>query len=531
RRATFGLTNVKWKRTLKPRAGAGAGGGGGAEDALSPPPSTFPSPLKVGVRLFWILAAAWLAACLASSFFFFNQSIARHQAPTCCFRGKASIDHHSVLMASLCDSPPAAQVAATSALIRDGTHRIPDALLRERGGHGAATGVRPAYTFGFFSECAARDAGAYCVGNQLVYSMGCFFLLTGLLSCAVARGCENVCCLALVHIPFYLAMLFASLFIPNSFFDDYADVARVASAAFMIIQIIIILDYAYNLRDYILDKMDEAERDEDARQALLDTRSGSGSSSANAKTIRRDVQALCGVRLEHRVPLDHDPVVHRAHRHERCEMAPCDDCVVSLSVALTLVWWSQHAAMSWVSAGLLPAAAFTGYAVFLCYQAVHSNPDPTCSSLDPSTIQHQTKSVALNAALAAFTITWTSWRISITKTNLFTLSSSASSEQEEAEADDKEREAAERDVESGRAVLSGKDEVVVPDYQFHALMFLATFYMAMVITNWGSSNGLVSEDDELVTMWVKICSQWVAIALFLWTLIAPSMFPDRDFGV
>lgn len=42
---------------------------------------------------------------------------------------------------------------------------------------------------------------------------------------------------------------------------------------------------------------------------------------------------------------------------------------------------------------------------------------------------------------------------------------------------------------------------------------------------------LVSEGDEVVTMWVKIASQWVAMALFLWTLIAPSVFPDRDFGV
>lgn len=47
------------------------------------------------------------------------------------------------------------------------------------------------------------------------FSMSCFFLFTMLLSCAVARGCENACCLALVHIPFYFAMLFASLFIPN----------------------------------------------------------------------------------------------------------------------------------------------------------------------------------------------------------------------------------------------------------------------------------------------------------------------------
>jgi hypothetical protein len=30
-------------------------------------------------------------------------------------------------------------------------------------------------------------------------------------------------------------------------------------------------------------------------------------------------------------------------------------------------------------------------------------------------------------------------------------------------------------------------------------------------------------------MWVKAISQWVASGLFLWTLVAPAVFPDRDF--
>lgn len=224
-----------------------------------------------------------------------------------------------------------------------------------------------------------------------------------------------------------------------------------------------------------------------------------------------------------------------------------------------------------MNAGLLPASAFTAYAVFLCYQAVRSNPDPSCSSLDPSTTQHQTKSVALNAALAAFTITWTSWRTSMTKTNLFSLSPSSSFSQDNGD-DGGAHEDEENGAEAKQSLLeearggrnegtkrSAKGEAVVPEYQFHALMFLATFYMAMVITNWGSSDGyircgfvllrftsscsqlilcvsgmdsrLASEDDELVTMWVKIGSQWVAMALFLWTLIAPALLPDRDFGV
>lgn len=56
----------------------------------------------------------------------------------------------------------------------------------------------------------------HCLIIRMSFSMGCFFLMTGALSCAVARGCENVCCLTLFQIPFYFGMLFCSMFIPNS---------------------------------------------------------------------------------------------------------------------------------------------------------------------------------------------------------------------------------------------------------------------------------------------------------------------------
>uniref|UniRef100_K3X843 Serine incorporator n=1 Tax=Globisporangium ultimum (strain ATCC 200006 / CBS 805.95 / DAOM BR144) TaxID=431595 RepID=K3X843_GLOUD len=385
------------------------------------------------------------------------------------------------------------------------------ALLRE---FGKTFLLRFSYVFGFFKECEEEHAGEYCIGNQLVYrmsfSMGCFFLMTGLLSCAAARGCENVCCLTLFQIPFYFGMLFCSLFIPNSFFNGYADVARIASAAFMILQIIIILDYAYNARDFILDKMDEAGRDDDARQALLDTSYETIPQQSYAKTIWEVTYLAIVVGTTVAATI---AIVIMYKKYAGCDLNTAFITITVLScIALTFM-----SVTSWVNAGLLPASAFTGYAVFLCYQAVHANPDPACSSVDPSTVQHQTKSIALNAALAAFTITWTSWRMSMTKTNLFSLSSSSSSS------------SLSNDLKTEEAATTGSkgdknEQLVVPEYQFHALIFLASFYMAMVITNWGSSNGLASEGDEFVTMCVKIGSQWVAIALFLWTLIAPSKY-------
>jgi hypothetical protein len=76
-----------------------------------------------------------------------------------------------------------------------------------------------------FDECDDSPYPSNCVGNQLVYrisfSLGCFFTLTALLSCAVAKGCEGVCCMLLFQLPFYLGILLASLFIPNGAVSRY----------------------------------------------------------------------------------------------------------------------------------------------------------------------------------------------------------------------------------------------------------------------------------------------------------------------
>ncbi|KAG6580002.1 serine incorporator [Phytophthora cinnamomi] len=379
---------------------------------------------------------------------------------------------------------------------------------------------------GAFDECDDSAYPSNCVGNQLVYrvsfGLGCFFTLTALLSCAVARGCEGVCCLLMFQLPLYAGLQLASLLIPNDFFDGYVDIARVASALFIILQIIIILDSAYSLRDYILDKMDEADRDDDARHALLgssfDSTQGDG-----AKTMWEGVYlALVFVCMA----LSIVGFALLYMRYGECELN-----VMFISVTLlSAIILTALSVVTWVNVGLLPSTAVSLYLVFLCYQTVRANPSAACTPLHLTTeekLQEQS-GVVMNSLIAAFTITWTSWRTSVTSTAFF--GSSSAQKQSGNANDEDDEELASIGLTSARLEKEAQREVeVVPEYQFHVLMVLASLYMAMVLTNWGSFDGSSSKDDEIVTMWVKAISQWVASGLFLWTLVAPAVFPGRDF--
>ena len=85
-------------------------------------------------------------------------------------------------------------------------------------------------------------------------------------------------------------------------------------------------------------------------------------------------------------------------------------------------------------------------------------------------------------------------------------------------------------------IQSDTDPIVNEQYYlFHIIMMIASIYMAMLLTDWGTKKG----DNEGTTtinitggttgMWVKITSQWITIVLYSWTLIARRCMPNRFF--
>lgn len=69
---------------------------------------------------------------------------------------------------------------------------------------------------------------------------------------------------------------------------------------------------------------------------------------------------------------------------------------------------------------------------------------------------------------------------------------------------------------------------------FHITFALATLYLMEVMTDWGAIRDGTTADVHIgrgkASVWLKIVSAWLSAALYIWTLVAPLCFPDRDFN-
>uniref|UniRef100_H2YQ96 Serine incorporator 5 n=1 Tax=Ciona savignyi TaxID=51511 RepID=H2YQ96_CIOSA len=97
------------------------------------------------------------------------------------------------------------------------------------------------------------------------------------------------------------------------------------------------------------------------------------------------------------------------------------------------------------------------------------------------------------------------------------------------------------DVESGKrgdgqAVIDDESDAVSYSYSFfHFIFMLTSLYVMMSLTGWFTPTDVQQTlEGSLVNgnnaaMWVKISTAWAGIIIYVWTLIAPACFPDRDF--
>ncbi|TSM85989.1 Serine incorporator 5 [Bagarius yarrelli] len=83
----------------------------------------------------------------------------------------------------------------------------------------------------------------------------------------------------------------------------------------------------------------------------------------------------------------------------------------------------------------------------------------------------------------------------------------------------------------GQNVIYDEKEGTVYSYAyFHFVFFLGSLYVMMTVTNWFHYDNAKIErilEGSWSVFWIKMASCWVCLFLYMWTLVAPMLFPKR----
>lgn len=196
------------------------------------------------------------------------------------------------------------------------------------------------------------------------------------------------------------------------------------------------------------------------------------------------------------------------------------------------------------TSGLLQASLISLYTMYLTWSAMTNNPNKNCNPSLLSLVQPSTTPApGPTPTLAPGPVQW--WDAqSIVGLLIFlfcTLYASIRSsnnaqvnrlmQTEEGQGLTANIEAS-PDEDGVRRAVDNEEEGVTYSYSFfHFSLFLASLYIMMTLTNWYKPNtDYETMQTTMPAVWVKICSSWLGLALFLWTLVAPLVLPDRDFN-
>jgi hypothetical protein len=191
--------------------------------------------------------------------------------------------------------------------------------------------------------------------------------------------------------------------------------------------------------------------------------------------------------------------------------------------------------------GLLQASFVSCYTMYLTWSAMSNTEDQNCKAHWGGDVEGKTGQPTMDTqsifGLAIFSacVLWSSIRTSTnSQMNKLTVGSSLLPNDNGA--------VGPSDVEGGGASGGGHDDnkkvwdneedgVAYNWSFFHVMFALATLYVMMTLTNWFKPTAdLTSFSSNEASVWMKIISSWLCVALYIWTLVAPCCLPDRDFS-
>lgn len=199
--------------------------------------------------------------------------------------------------------------------------------------------------------------------------------------------------------------------------------------------------------------------------------------------------------------------------------------------------------------GLLQSSVISAYCCYLTWSGLTSNPNINCNPSLATILQpgHNGTTIGDKVVLGVQAEDWVTFVIFIVCIIYACIRSASTNNVSKLTGNDKvlldgslaagsSDVGAEGDAEkgNGQTVYDNEKECVTYSYSFfHMMLALASLYVMMTLTNWFKpeyADSTQSLSANFGAMWVKICSSWVCMIIYIWTLLAPVILVDRDFS-
>jgi serine incorporator 1/3 len=404
-------------------------------------------------------------------------------------------------------------------------------------------------------KCGDGDCYGWLAVHRINFALGMFHLVLAGLMLGVSSSKNPRAAIQNGYwgpkIIVWLGLIVLTFFIPDTFFQFWGNyIAMVGAMLFLILGLVLLVDLAHNWAEYCLAQIEDSES-KTWRVILIGSTLGMYVASLAMTIVQYIFFASSG-----------------------CSMNQA-------AITINLILWIAISAISVQptiqehnpKAGLAQAAMVAVYCTYLTMSAVSMEPDETpdrrCNPLVFGA-GTRTTTIVIGAMVTMLTVAYTTTRAATQSLGLGGASSSGQIRLPDTEADYEHdlvttqptarkamrAEALRRAVEEGSlpadALLSdneddsgsdaGKgttargandDERSSTQYNyamFHIIFFLATAWVGTLLTmDWedGRDDDFATVGRTLWASWVKIVSSWVCYAMYIWTLVAPVVVPDR----
>lgn len=372
-----------------------------------------------------------------------------------------------------------------------------------------------------------------CRGNAGVYRVGCasflFFTMATMITQSNPDFNRRYWSMKFMG---FLGTAVLFIWIPNepSFDPIFLFISRIGAFLFILMQSVILIDLAYSWNEAWVEKSNEADEVE------------FGTGDKWLKAILASCISLYIASLAFIVVL----------------YMEFDNCTINntvLSFTIIFIIMITSIQLSGEEGSLLASGVVSLFCVYLAYSALSKNPDYDCN---PALGGRDAVGVTIGIGLTIVTVLWVGFSFTaedrLTAEGLRTTSSRSlrshgptnnspppnDNEGEEEEDDDKRQPLISSDSmdRNNNDDDDSEEEVNTEDlesvWKLNFVLALVTCFYTAFLTKWGTVEEKDNDDADdpqagHANMWIILVSQWFTFALYGWTLVAPKLFPDRDF--